>query len=145
MFPPLEFNETAPVESVAAPVTVRPSKPLQFMPSKLTVPANVLPVSPLVRVTSSWNLVEPPALVETIPLAPSTVSWKSTKPVESNVIAAPVPSPMPLTAPVNVVVPAAVPAAMVRSLLPPASVEKNLILPPPEFKVIAPVIVVAEL
>ena len=114
MFPPLEFNETAPLESVAALVTVRPSKPLQVMPSKLTPPANVLPTVPLVRVTLSWNLVEPRALVEIIPLAPPTVFWKSTRPVDANVIAAPVPVPMPLTTPVNVVVPAAVPAAIVR-------------------------------
>ena len=114
MFPAFEFNETAPLESVAALVTVRPSKPLQFMPSKLTVPSNVLPTVPLVRVTSPWNLVEPRASVESIPLAPPTVLWKSTKPVDDNVIAAPVPVPMPLTAPSNVVVPAAVPAAIVR-------------------------------
>ena len=94
---------------------MRPSKPLQVMPSKLTPPANVLPVSPLVSVTSPWNLVEPRALVERIPFAPLTVFWKSTKPVDANVIAAPVAAaPMPLTAPVNVVVPAAVPTAIVR-------------------------------
>ena len=111
---PFEFNETAPLESVAAPLTVRPSKPLQFMPSKLTVPLKLLPVSPLVNVTSCWNLVEPVPSMETIPLAPPTVFWKSTKPVDANVIAAPVPVPMPLTTPVNVVVPAAVPAAIVK-------------------------------
>ena len=112
--PPLEVTLTAPLESVAAP-TVRPRKPLQFMPSKLTAPANVLAVLPAVSVTPCWNLVEPAAFVEIIPLAPPTVLWKSTKPVESKVIAAPAPSPMFESAPVNVVVPAAVPAAMVRS------------------------------
>ena len=114
MFAPLESKVTSPLVSVVAPETVRPLKPLQFMPSKVTAPANVLAVSPLVSVTSCWNLVEPAALVETIPLAPPTVFWKSTKPVDANVIAAPVPVPMPLTTPVNVVVPAAVPAAIVK-------------------------------
>ena len=129
---PLLFTFTAPLESVAAP-TVRPRKPLQFMPSKLTAPANVLAVSPAVRVTSCWNLVEPAAFVETIPLAPPTVLRKSTKPIESNVIAAPVPSPMFATAPVNIVVPAPVPAAIVRSRLPPFSVLLKRIAPPLEF------------
>ena len=112
--PSLEVTFTAPLESVAAP-TARPSEPSQFMPSKLTVPANVLPVPLDVRVTSCWNLVEPAAFVEIIPPAPPTVFWKSTKPVESKVIAAPAPSPMFVRALVNVVIPAAVPAAIVRS------------------------------
>ena len=137
---PLLFTFTAPLESVAAPVTVRPTKPLQFMPSKLTAPANVLAVLPGVRVTSCWNLVEPAPLVETIPLAPPTVLRKSTRPVEFNVIAAPVPSPMFVTAPVNIVVPAPVPAAMVRSRLLPVRLLLNRIAPPLESNETAPVV-----
>ena len=38
ILPPLEFKFTAPEERVAAPVTERPSKLLQFKPSKLTMP-----------------------------------------------------------------------------------------------------------
>ena len=50
--PPLVLKFTGPPESVVVPVTVRPSKPLHVMPSKVTPPANELAVSPLVRVTS---------------------------------------------------------------------------------------------
>ena len=113
--PAFEFSVTAPDERVAAPVTVSPSNPLQVKPSSVTVPAKELPVSPLVKVTLSLKRVAPPALEETIPLPPPTVLPKVTSPVESSVIAAPVPSPRLLTAPVKVVVPAAVPAAILRS------------------------------
>ena len=70
---PLEFKFTGPEERVAAPVMERPLKPLQFMPSKLTVPEKELSVSPWRSVTSFWNLVLPIGLIEVMPLAPLTV------------------------------------------------------------------------
>jgi len=51
ILPPLEAKETAPEERVTAPVTERPLKLLQFMPSKLTVPLKELAAVPLIRVT----------------------------------------------------------------------------------------------
>ena len=105
--PPLVLKLTGPPESVVVPVTVRPSKPLHVMPSKVTPPANELAVLPLVRVTSSWKLVALRRLDETIPLAPPTVLWKSTKPVVLRVIAAPVPEPIFVSAPTKVTGPAA--------------------------------------
>ena len=102
-------------KTLRIPVMVNPSNPLQLRPSIVTAPANELAVSPLANVTSSLNRVEPPALEDTIPLLPATVSLKVTKPVEASVMAAPTPSPIALIAPENVVVPAAVPAAIVRS------------------------------
>jgi len=66
-----------------------------------------------------------------MPLAPETVLMKRAMPVESIVMAAPVPSPTPETAPVKVVVPAPVPEAMVKSRLFPSNVLVNKILPPP--------------
>ena len=115
MLPPLEFRLTAPLDMVTAPVNVRPSKPLQFSPSRVVVPAKLLAVLPLVSVTFPSKRVAPLPLEETIPEAPPTVLMNHARPVEAIVIAAPVASPMPLTAPVNVVVPAPVPDAIVRS------------------------------
>ncbi len=138
MLPPFEFRLTAPLDIVTAPVKVSPSKPLQVRPSSWVVPAKLLAVSPSVSVTLSSKRVDPPPAEETIPEAPPTVLMKRAKPVDAIVIAAPVPSPMPLTAPVNVVVPAPVPAAIVRSREPPANVLLNRMLPPFESRLTAP-------
>ena len=115
MFPPFESIETAPVESVTAPVKVIPSKLDQLRPSRVVVPVNVDPVSPFVRVTSPSKRVDPDALVELMPDAAPTVLMNRTRPFDARVRAAPTPSPRPETAPVKVVVPAAVPAAIVMS------------------------------
>ena len=105
--PPLVLKFTGPPESVVVSVTVRPSKPLHVMPSKVTPPANELAVLPSPKVTSPWKLVALRPLVETIPLAPPTVLWKSTKPVVLRVIAAPVPEPIFVSAPTKFTVLAA--------------------------------------
>ena len=63
MFPLFESMETAPVESVTAPVNVIPSKLDQLRPSSVVVPAILVAVSPLVSVTSASNRVDPVALV----------------------------------------------------------------------------------
>ena len=132
--PPLEFKRSSPVVIVAAPVTVRPSKPLQDTPpSKFTLPAKLLPVSPCESSTSPPNWVDPAESVETIPLEPCTelvmVLWKSTKFAVFKVIAAPVPVPKLVNAPTKVVapVPAPVPASIVRLLPAPFRVPPNVI------------------
>ena len=118
MLPALLSRLTAPDDRVAAPVTVRPSKPDQLRPSKLAVPAKLLPVSPSVRVTLSSKRVEPPALLETMPEAPPTVLMKRTAPVEARVIAAPVPSPIGVTLPTAALKLVAPVASSVRSIAP---------------------------
>ena len=135
---PLEFKLTAPEERVAGPVKERPSKLLQFIPSKLMVPVKELAVSPSSKVTSLWNLVLPLTLVETMPLVPLTVSRKSARPEDTMKIAAPVPEPMAVIAPVKVVVPSPVSNAMIRFWLPPAKVLPKVMLPPLESKETAP-------
>ena len=114
MLPALELIETAPVESVAAPVTVNPSNPLQVMPPKFTVPANVLAVSPLANVKFPVKVLA--VADELIPLLAPKVLLKLAAPAEEMVKAAPVPSPRLLTMPVKLTVPA--PAAMDKSWLP---------------------------
>ena len=136
--PPLVLKFTGPPESVVVPVTVRPSKPLHVMPSKVTPPANELAVLPSVRVTSPWKLVALRRLEETIPLAPPTLLWKSTKPVVLRVIAAPVPEPIFVSAPTKFTVL----AVTVRFRAPPETVplKSALAVPPgPAVKVTAPV------
>ncbi len=130
MLPPLESTLVAPPDSVSAP-KVRPSKPLKVRPSSVTLPARLVPVSPLARVTlpANFRLVAAPAARPE--LAP-TVPWKSTRPVTAllTVSAAPVPVPRLETLPVTVVVPAAMPAARVRFCPPPAREARARLAPP---------------
>ena len=114
MAPAFEFSVTDPEDRVAAPVTVSPSNPLQVMPPKFTVPANVLAVSPLAKVTFPVKVLA--VAEELIPLLAPKVVIKLAALAEVRVNAAPVPSPRLLTTPVKVTDP--VPAAMDKSWLP---------------------------
>jgi hypothetical protein len=111
MLPALELIETAPVESVAAPVTVNPSNPLQVIPAKVTAFAKVLAVSPLAKVTFPEKVLA--VAEELIPLLAPKVVAKDALLALPIVRAAPTPSPKLLTAPVKVTVP--VPAVIDRS------------------------------
>ena len=114
MSPLLETIVTGALESVTAPFTVRPSKPVQFMPANSTDPFKVLPVPLLVRSTLPLNLVEPLSRLESMPPNPLTVLWKSTRPCDASVMAKPAPVPILVSAPWKVVVPSAVPEEMTR-------------------------------